>query len=61
MAGVAQTIVSENTTPCTDISEESCNKRVMLHGAKDKGLLSERKIFRIRHRKMKHAEWREVT
>lgn len=54
MAGVAQMIVSENTTPCTDISEDSSNKSVMLHGAIDKGLLSGRKMFRIRHTKMKH-------
>jgi len=54
MAGVAQTIVSETTTPGTDISEDSSNKRVMLHGAIEKGLLSGRKMFRIRHRKMKH-------
>lgn len=34
---------------------------VMLHGAIAKGLLSDRKMFRIRHIKMKHTEWREVT
>lgn len=54
MAGVAQTIVSETMTPCTDISEDSSNKGVMLHGAIDKGLLSGRKMFRMRHIKMKH-------
>jgi hypothetical protein len=59
MAGVAQTIVSQTTTPCTDISEDASNKRVMLHDAIDKGLFSERKMFRIRHRRMKHTEWRE--
>ena len=54
MAGVVQTRVSENTTPFTDISGDSWNKRVMLHGAVDKGLLSDRKMFRIRHKHETH-------